>query len=132
MNLIHELSRDALGEYVKHVARLGQILFQFMSEALGLASDHLQRLQCLDGLRLSAHYYPPCLDPNINLGTTHHTDPCFLTVLLQDQIGGLQVLHQGDWVDVPPLEGALVINIGDLLQVSFIHFIFFFWLVSFN
>lgn len=121
MNPIHELSRDVLGEYVKHVASLGQILLQFMSEALGLASDHLERLQCLEGLRLSAHYYPPCLDLNINLGTTHHSDPCFFTVLLQDQIGGLQVLHRGDWVDVPPLEGALVINVGDLLQVNFIQ-----------
>lgn len=112
-----------LGEYVKHASRLGQILFQFMPEALGLASDHFERLQCLDGLRLSAHYYPPCLDQNIYLGTTHNTDPCFLTALLRDQIGGLQVLRRGDSVDVPPLEGDLVINIGNLLHVSFIQLI---------
>uniref|UniRef100_A0A803N2B6 Fe2OG dioxygenase domain-containing protein n=1 Tax=Chenopodium quinoa TaxID=63459 RepID=A0A803N2B6_CHEQI len=45
--------------------------------------------------------------------------PCsvFLTILLQDQIGGLQVLHHDHWVDVPPTPGALVINIGDHLQL---------------
>ncbi|OAY83023.1 1-aminocyclopropane-1-carboxylate oxidase [Ananas comosus] len=43
--------------------------------------------------------------------------PSFLTVLLQDEIGGLQVLHQGRWVDVSPIPGALVVNIGDLLQL---------------
>jgi isopenicillin N synthase-like dioxygenase len=42
-------------------------------------------------------------------------------MLLQDQIGGLQVLHENTWVDVSPVRGALVINIGDLLQVIFIE-----------
>ncbi|XP_020248975.1 1-aminocyclopropane-1-carboxylate oxidase homolog 7-like isoform X1 [Asparagus officinalis] len=36
---------------------------------------------------------------------------------LQDHIGGLQVFHQDQWVDVSPIPGALVINIGDLLQL---------------
>jgi isopenicillin N synthase-like dioxygenase len=42
-------------------------------------------------------------------------------VLLQDHIGGLQVLHENTWVDVSPVPGALVINIGDLLQVILIE-----------
>ncbi|KAI3504160.1 hypothetical protein L1887_32705 [Cichorium endivia] len=51
------------------------------------------------------------------MGTTKHTDHGFITVLLQDEIGGLQILHQNEWIDVPPTPGALVINIGDLLQL---------------
>lgn len=51
------------------------------------------------------------------MGTSKHSDDDFLTILLQDQIGGLQVLHQNEWVDVPPVHGALVVNIGDLLQL---------------
>ncbi|RVW21531.1 1-aminocyclopropane-1-carboxylate oxidase-like 10 [Vitis vinifera] len=42
------------------------------------------------------------------MGTTKHFDNSFLTILLQDQIGGLEVLHQDQWVDVPPMSGALV------------------------
>ncbi|KAL1539673.1 hypothetical protein AAHA92_24126 [Salvia divinorum] len=37
---------------------------------------------------------------------------------MQDSIGGLQILHRDQWVDVPPVRGALVANIGDLMQVG--------------
>ncbi|KAM3356531.1 hypothetical protein P3S68_023245 [Capsicum galapagoense] len=51
------------------------------------------------------------------MGTSKHSDGDFITVVLQDHVGGLQVLHQNQWVDVPPSPGALVVNIGDLLQL---------------
>lgn len=47
----------------------------------------------------------------------HHTDAGALTVLLQDQVGGLQVEVGDRWVDVPPVQGTLVINTGDMMQV---------------
>ncbi|CAN4120485.1 unnamed protein product [Withania somnifera] len=51
------------------------------------------------------------------MGTIQHSDGDFITVLLQDHIGGLQVLYQNQWVNVPPIPGALVVNIGDFLQL---------------
>ena len=52
-----------------------------------------------------------------DLGVHHHTDAGALTVLLQDEIGGLQVFKEGHWHAVAPCSGALVINTGDMLQV---------------
>ena len=71
--------------------------------------------------------YYPVKDPMANLpiehqqtadlGIHHHTDAGALTVLLQDEVSGLQVYRDGFWYDIPTVEGAMVINTGDMMQV---------------
>ncbi|KAL7610434.1 hypothetical protein Lser_V15G13981 [Lactuca serriola] len=114
---LSEVCRDIQIEYSNQVMKLGSLLFRLISEALGLNANHLRDLDCDKGLAFLGHCYPPCPQPDLTMGTTKHTDAGFLTVLLQDEIGGLQILHQNQWIDVPPTPGALVINIGDLLQM---------------
>jgi isopenicillin N synthase-like dioxygenase len=97
---------------------VGIILFELLSEALGLDSSYLKDIDCAEGLFLISHYYPPCPEPELTFGTSAHSDSSFLTVLLQDKIGGLQVFHENQWVDVTPIPGALVVNLGDMMQVN--------------
>ncbi|KAJ0775664.1 putative deacetoxyvindoline 4-hydroxylase [Helianthus annuus] len=108
--------RDILLEY--SVMKLGVCLFELMSEALGLDRNHLVNIGCADGLAVLGHYYPSCPQPELTIGTRDHTDSDFITILLQDHIGGLKVFYEDQWTDVPPMPGALVVNAGDLLQAS--------------
>ncbi|KAG6415703.1 hypothetical protein SASPL_123117 [Salvia splendens] len=63
-------------------------------------------------------HYPACPEPQLAIGTTKHSDPGFLTILLQSQlVSALQVFYKDSWLDIQPVQGALVINIGDLLQL---------------
>ncbi|CAN1279534.1 1-aminocyclopropane-1-carboxylate oxidase homolog 1 [Linum perenne] len=110
--------REILAEYTVEVLKLGDLVLELLSEALGLNSGHLKEMDCANGLYLLCHYYPPCPQPELTMGGTKHQDDSFITLLLQDDdIGGLQILHQNKWVDVPRLHGGLVVNIGDLLQL---------------
>ncbi|KAG9441483.1 hypothetical protein H6P81_017337 [Aristolochia fimbriata] len=114
---IPPLCRDILFEYVKSATKLGEELYGVISESLGLDTGYFKERDCMNGLRVISHFYPPCPQPELTFGTNKHTDPCFLTILLQDQVGGLQVFRQDRWVSVQPVHGALVINNGDLLQL---------------
>lgn len=75
---------------------------------------------------LRLNHYPVCDTPAPaiddfpevgHLGIHHHTDAGALTVLLQDNVSGLQVRKNDQWHTVAPEPGSLIINVGDLVQV---------------
>lgn len=89
--------------------------------ALGLNLDEQFFMQtCNNPLsRASFVYYPaqPEDSGEEQFGVAPHTDFGVLTVLCQDNTGGLQVQDiNGDWIHAPPIEGTLVVNVGDLLS----------------
>ncbi|MCL7021705.1 hypothetical protein MKW94_012852 [Papaver nudicaule] len=109
--------RDEILDYTKHVIKVGDTLMELLSESLGLNRDHLKNMDCAKFLSVIGHYYPPCPQPELTLGASKHSDPTFITVLSKGEVDGLQIFYQDRWVAIRPLPGALIINIGDLLQV---------------
>ncbi|XP_074281797.1 1-aminocyclopropane-1-carboxylate oxidase homolog 1-like [Silene latifolia] len=115
---IPKLCRDAMMDYIEQILKLSDILLELLSMGLGLEPSYLkEEMECNKGWYLVNHYYPPCPAPELTLATSKHSDPAFLTILLQDQIGGLQVLYENQWVNVNPIPDAFVVNIGDILQM---------------
>lgn len=122
---IPEICRRDLLEWDGHSLAVASKLAALLSEGLAAAPARLEELSCLQGRQMVCHYYPYCPQPHLTLGLSGHTDPGVLTVLIQNEVPGLQVRKAGAgetaggdaWVVVDPIPGAIVVNIGDTLQV---------------
>ena len=51
------------------------------------------------------------------MGSSPHTDWGYLTLIIQDDVGGLQLMHKGEWIDVPYVENSIIVNAGDFLSL---------------
>jgi len=98
---------------------LGHRLMGLLAEGLGLEQDWFAReLTAEPTVLFRIFHYPPVAEDDGagDWGVAEHTDYGLLTLLLQDDSGGLQVRTGGEWIDVPPVPGALVCNLGDMLE----------------
>ncbi|XP_027357283.1 deacetoxyvindoline 4-hydroxylase-like [Abrus precatorius] len=116
-SFVSKLNIDIVTEYSKKVRALGVTIFELLSKALGLDPSYLKKMDCAETLFIMGQYYLACPELELTLGSTKHNDMDFMTILLQDQIGGLQILHDNHWINVASVHDALIINIGDLLQI---------------
>lgn len=116
---IPEVCREEVVSWGSRATEAAERLMELLSEGLGLESGKFKELSFLETKALVAHCYPYCPQPDRTVGLTSHTDPGILTVLIQNQVSGLQVKHGDIWVNVEPVHGGLVVNVGDFLQVFF-------------
>lgn len=95
---------------------LGSKLLELICEGLKLQQNYFDDNGLNHDQMLITYRYPPCPDPSLTLGAIKHTDPNLLTLLLQDEISGLQDFKDGQWIGVEPNLDAFVVNICDQLQ----------------
>lgn len=108
--------RALVERFQTEMGALADELMAAMSVGLGLDARHLERRFGTERMSLvKLIHYPPT--PSGGAGVNAHHDTGFLTLLWQHGVGGLQVENQdGDWIDVPADDDALVVNLGEMLQ----------------
>ena len=118
-HLLVDLRDEAL-DYMKRAELVGGKLLQLLMNRLNVKEiDETKQSLLMGSKRMNLIYYPKCPNPELTVGVGRHSDVSTLTMLLQDDVGGLYVRKRDtdDWIHVPPMSGALVINVGDALQI---------------
>ena len=113
------LRADVL-DYLTAMTSLGHALMEGIALGLGLAPSYFAERYTADPLVLFRIFnYPSRPTPpgrDVLWGVGEHSDYGLLTMLWQDDVGGLQVKTPAGWVDAPPVAGSFVCNIGDMLD----------------
>ncbi|XP_057441694.1 1-aminocyclopropane-1-carboxylate oxidase-like [Lotus japonicus] len=118
---LSEEYRNAMKEFAQKLEKLAEELLDLLCENLGLEKGYLKK--AFHGSKgpnfgTKVANYPACPKPELVKGLRAHTDAGGIILLLQDdKVSGLQLLKDGQWVDVPPMRHSIVINLGDQLEV---------------
>jgi isopenicillin N synthase-like dioxygenase len=108
--------REAVLEYLAAMTRLAHHLMAGMALSLGLDESYFANRYTGDPLVLFRIFnYPPPTNADL-WGVGEHTDYGLLTILSQDEAGGLEVRSRSRWVAAPPVPDSFVCNIGDMLD----------------
>ncbi len=122
------LLRETVLDYMAAMTQVGHALIAGLALSLGLEASYFADRYTADPLVLFRIFnYPPAssspasLSPDSLLnaerwGVGEHTDYGLLTILKQDDAGGLEVKSKSGWVTAPPIPGSFVCNIGDMLD----------------
>ncbi|XP_040383256.1 probable 2-oxoglutarate-dependent dioxygenase SLC2 [Oryza brachyantha] len=111
--------RPAAASYARACQRLFRELMEAALEALGIVRCRDELLEECDGgcQMMMVNCFPACPEPELTLGMPAHSDYGLLTILMQDEVSGLEVSYGGGWAVVEPLAGAVVVNVGDHLEI---------------
>ncbi|CAK9160355.1 unnamed protein product [Ilex paraguariensis] len=114
--------KETMAEYRAELKKLAEKFMEAMDENLGLPKGYIK--QSFNGEEDDAFFgtkvshYPPCPHPEKLNGLRAHTDARGVILLFQDdEVKGLQILKDEQWIDVQPQRNAIVINTGDQIEV---------------
>ncbi|BFG20822.1 hypothetical protein CerSpe_070960 [Prunus speciosa] len=108
-------------EYEKELGRLSSRLTWIMLASLGVSKEDVKwsgpKGDNQEAHVLQLNSYPACPHPDRAMGLVPHTDSTLVSIIHQSKICGLQVQEGTGWFRVPPVPGAMVVNVGDLMHI---------------
>ena len=107
--------KPAVLSFMREAERAAHAIMEGVALSLGLDAQYFRRTYTAQPTLLFRVFEYPA-DDGESWGVGEHTDYGLLTLLAQDHHGGLQVKTSDGWIEAPPIEGALVVNIGDMLD----------------
>jgi isopenicillin N synthase-like dioxygenase len=114
--------RQVAMAWAESMSRVGAELLSAIAVALGASADHFDHAFAGSPAWMAklVHYVGNVVQEAGDQGVGSHADYGFVTLLLQDSVGGLEVLPPGQdtWIEVEPIPGALVVNLGEMLEVA--------------
>ena len=116
--------RSVYQDYCEAMSTLSLGIMELLGMSLGVSRAHYREYFEENDSIMRLNYYPPCQKPDLTLGTGPHCDPTSLTILHQDQVGGLQVFVDDEWRSISPNFNAFVVNIGDTFMVCYSSYYF--------
>lgn len=109
--------QSAVLDFMVATTRAARAVMRGMALSLGLDQGYFETTYTADPTVLfRVFHYPPARAVDGEWGVGEHTDYGLLTLLAQDDCGGLQVKSRTGWIEAPPIPGTLVCNIGDMLD----------------
>ncbi|VVB00959.1 unnamed protein product [Arabis nemorensis] len=111
-----ESFKVVLEEYGRHITRIVVTLFEAIAETLSLELSNYKKMSYLSESTgvIRVQRYPRCTE---SPGLEAHTDSSVISIINQDEVGGLEFMKDGEWFNVIPLANSLVIGLGDMMQV---------------
>lgn len=110
-------TRLLLEDYGKHLARLAKTIFEAMAMKLKLDEEQSKSNLSESTGNIRVYRYPSCSIPDTAWGIDVHTDSSVLSILYECEVGGVEVLRDDEWFQVKPICNALIVNLGDMMQV---------------
>lgn len=108
--------KEVVLDYMQSMENLGHKLMELIALSLKLDGQYFEQHYTKRPFPLFRIFHYPAGGESNHQGVGEHTDYGLLTILKQDNIGGLEVKVDGNWIAAPPIENTFVCNIGDMLE----------------
>ena len=117
--------KPAVLHFLEEMEQLSRRLMELLAISLELPRDYFEpTFGDEPNVQMKIARYPPAPQNQEgasevgSFGVGAHTDSGYLSILLQDDVGGLQVQNgDGEWIDAPPVPGCMIVNLGEMLQL---------------